>query len=147
MENIQLNFLKGETDKEIKEYLIKENNINFRLLIILDWENDFIEFKINEMIFIPKYIYYNKYNFKELKSILNYNDIDQIINLLEDAYANNKISIIIEDLNIKLLIRKTLDNSKEQEYELRLERKGLDNNDKLECIINEINSKRIITLF
>jgi hypothetical protein len=68
MEEIQIennNIL--ETDEEEREYLINNNNINYRLLIILNYKYETIEFKINEMRFIPKFNYSSKIITKGLK--------------------------------------------------------------------------------
>ena len=75
MEEIQLennNIL--ETDEEEREYLINNNNINYRLLIILNYKYETIEFKINEMRFIPKFNYSSKINHKRFKTMLKLDD-------------------------------------------------------------------------
>ena len=145
MEEIQIennNIL--ETDEEEREYLITNNNINYRLLIILNYKYETIEFKINEMRFIPKFNYSSKINHKRFKTMLKlddkYNNLEQIFNLIDNAYSNNKISIIDEDILIKLIINIPNDKSKDNQSILILKRNELDNNDKLDFIINEINS-------
>ena len=145
MEEIQIennNIL--ETDEEEREYLINNNNINYRLLIILNYKYETIEFKINEMRFIPKFNYSSKINHKRFKTMLKlddkYNNLEQIFNLIDNAYSNNKISIIDEDILIKLIINIPNDKSKDNQSILILKRNELDNNDKLDFIIKEINS-------
>ena len=151
MEEIQIennNIL--ETDEEEREYLINNNNINYRLLIILNYKYETIEFKINEMRFIPKFNYSSKINHKRFKTMLKlddkYNNLEQIFNLIDNAYSNNKISIIDEDILIKLIINIPNDKSKDNQSILILKRNELDNNDKLDFIINEINSIKINNL-
>ena len=91
---------------------------------------------------MPKYIYSNIYNFKEMKSLLKLGDIynnDQIVYFFDDAYSKNKIYINDEDFNIKLIIKLPKENNESNESILILNKKDLDINEKFEMIINEIN--------
>ena len=142
MEDVDLNLEKGETDEEKKEYLISTKYTNYKLLIIINYQKDTIEIKINENIFMPRYIYSNLYNSKEIKSLLKLGDIyntDQIIYFFDDAYSKNKICIKDEDFNIKLVIKIPNEDNKKNESILILNKKDLNINEKFELIINEIN--------
>ena len=146
MEEVEVNHEKGETDEEKKEYLINKDNIDYKLLIIINYEKNTVEFKINQNIFIPKYIYRNKYNFKEIKNILklgdDFNNIEQIIYFLNVAHSNNKIFIEDEDIIIKVKFNISSYNNKEKESVLILNQNDLDNNEKFEFIISEINTMK-----
>ena len=142
MEDVDLNLEKGETDEEKKEYLISTKYTNYKLLIIINYQKETIEIKINENIFMPRYIYSNLYNSKEIKSLLRLGDIyntDQIIYFFDDAYSKNKICIKDGDFNIKLVIQIPNEDNKKNESILILNKKDLNINEKFELIINEIN--------
>ena len=142
----EINLEDGETKPEKKEYIIISNNINYRLLIKLDYQNETCEFKVCEINFIPKYNYIIKYNFQMLKIVLKldldnkYNQLDKLITFFDEMYTNNKIKLIIEYDSIKLIINKSDDNSKDNEVILKLAKENLDINDKFDFIINEINN-------
>ena len=142
MQDVEVNLEKGESDEEKKEYLINTKYTNYKLLIIINYQKETIELKINENSFMPKYIYSNIYNFKEMKSLLKLGDIynnDQIVYFFDDAYSKNKIYINDEDFNIKLIIKLPNENNESNESILILNKKDLDINEKFEMIINEIN--------
>ena len=142
MQDVEVNLEKGESDEEKKEYLINTKYTNYKLLIIINYQKETIELKINENSFMPKYIYSNIYNFKEMKSLLKLGDIynnDQIVYFFNDAYSKNKIYINDEDFNIKLIIKLPNENNESNESILILNKKNLDINEKFEMIINEIN--------
>ena len=142
MQDVEVNLEKGESDEEKKEYLINTKYANYKLLIIINYQKETIELKINENSFMPKYIYSNIYNFKEMKSLLKLGDIynnDQIVYFFDDAYSKNKIYINDEDFNIKLIIKLSKENNESNESILILNKKDLDINEKFEMIINEIN--------
>ncbi len=118
MQDIEVNLEKGESDEEKKEYLINTKYTNYKLLIIINYQKETIEIKINENSFMPKYIYSNIYNFKEMKSLLKLGDIynnDQIVYFFDDAYSKNKIYINDEDFNIKLIIKLQKENNESNE--------------------------------
>ena len=142
MQDVEVNIEKGESDEEKKEYLINTKYTNYKLLIIINYQKETIELKINENSFMPKYIYSNLYNFKEMKSLLKLGDIynnDQIVYFFDDVYSKNKIYINDEDFNIKLVIKIPNEDNKTNESILILNKKDLDINEKFELIINEIN--------
>ena len=142
MQDVEVNIEKGESDEEKKEYLINTKYTNYKLLIIINYQKETIQLKINENSFMPKYIYSNIYNFKEMKSLLKLGDIynnDQIVYFFDDAYSKNKIYIKDEDFNIKLIIKLPNENNESNESILILNKKDLDINEKFEMIINEIN--------
>ena len=118
MQDVEVNIEKGESDEEKKEYLINTKYTNYKLLIIINYQKETIELKINENSFMPKYIYSNIYNFKEMKSLLKLGEIynnDQIVYFFDDAYSKNKILINDEDFNIKLIIKLPKENNESNE--------------------------------
>ena len=72
MENIKLDG--DESEPEQKEYIIKSNNTNYKLLITLNYNFEIYELKVCEINFIPKFNYEIKYNFNDLKVVLKLED-------------------------------------------------------------------------
>ena len=142
IEEIQLEH--GESDPENREYIINSNNINYKLLITLDYQSETYEFKICEINFIPKYNYIAKYNYKMLKIKFKLDDknnqLDKLLNFFDDMHSNNKLKLINDYDSIKLIINTSSDTSEDNETLLKLEKKLLDVNDKFDFIINEINN-------
>ena len=133
-------------DKDIslkKEYILKEKNISYKLIIYID--SLFIHFKINEFNNIPLYNYQNKYNYDSIINILHldnkiYNNLKTIFKLIDQAYLNKNITMNLDNntkiyLNIILFI-----NNQHNKYLLVLNKVKLEINEKFEIIINEINN-------
>ena len=142
MENIQLDG--GESEPEQKEYIIKSNNTNYKLLITLNYNFEIYELKVCEINFIPKFNYEIKYNFNDLKVVLKledkYDHLESLMNFFDEMYTKNKIKLIHEDDSVLLIINSSKDTSKDNELKLKLEKKSLNVNDKFDFIINEINN-------
>ena len=142
MENIKLDG--GESEPEQKEYIIKSNNTNYKLLIKLNYNFEIYELKVCEINFIPKFNYEIKYNFNDLKVVLKledkYDHLESLMNFFDEMYTKNKIKLIHEDDSVLLIINSSKDTSKDNELKLKLEKKSLNVNDKFDFIINEINN-------
>lgn len=142
MENIKLDG--GESEPEQKEYIIKSNNTNYKLLITLNYNFEIYELKVCEINFIPKFNYEIKYNFNDLKVVLKledkYDHLESLMNFFDEMYTKNKIKLIHEDDSVLLIINSSKDTSKDNELKLKLEKKSLNVNDKFDFIINEINN-------
>ena len=142
MENIKLDG--GESEPEQKEYIIKSNNTNYKLLITLNYNFEIYELKVCEINFIPKFNYEIKYNFYDLKVVLKledkYDHLESLMNFFDEMYTKNKIKLIHEDDSVLLIINSSKDTSKDNELKLKLEKKSLNVNDKFDFIINEINN-------
>ena len=152
MENrppIKYNFDIGETDKgenesqQQKDYIIKTNDICYKLIVKKDSEN--IEFKINKLDKLNLFYYYNKYSLEKINDYLKidistYNNLSKIMKLIDNSYSNNQIHIDIDNYNNSKLII-ILDNeiSKNFKSTLNMTKKELGINEKFEIIINEIN--------
>ena len=125
-------------------YIIKLNDINYKLIISKDIE--FLTFRIELTNISYKHYYDKKYDLQEIISIFKLDlkincKFDQIIEFINDAYLNNKISIDISSKNkIKLIIK--LKNNKNKDYEsiLVLDKREYKINEKFDIIINEIDS-------
>ena len=146
-----INYQTSETnnDNEVniqKEFLFKTDNLSYKLKIYSN--NKYINFKIEKSDDIMLYCYYNKYDHKTIINILKLNDIlydnfEKIIELINDAYLNKKISIFKKndesiDLRIELPI-----GFKVYNCSLILNRKELEIKQKLEVIMNEIRNINI----
>ena len=142
MENIKLDG--DESEPEQKEYIIKSNNTNYKLLITLNYNFEIYELKVCEINFIPKFNYEIKYNFNDLKVVLKledkYDHLESLMNFFDEMYTKNKIKLIHEDDSVLLIINSSKDTSKDNELKLKLEKKSLNVNDKFDFIINEINN-------
>ena len=96
----------------IKEYILKINDIQHKLIIKMSGE--VLNFEINELNKVVLYNYINKYNYKDLIHIFKlnkelYNNINKILDLIDDAFSHDKISLSYNNkdeiiLNIKLPI-------------------------------------------
>jgi len=146
---IQYNFDKGETDEkenekqQVKDYIIKSNNICYKLIVKKDSEN--IEFKINKLDKLNLYYYYNKYSLEKIIDYLKidistFNNLSKIMKVIDNSYLNNKIYVDIDDYNNSKLII-ILDNEISKNYKstFNLIKKELLINEKFEIIINEVN--------
>ena len=148
-----LNYPTSETDNnnEVniqKEFLIKTDNITYKLKI--DSNNKYISFKIEKSDDIMLYFYYNKYEYKTIVNILKLNELlydnfEKIIELMNEAYLNEKISIMNNgndndsiDLRIDLPI-----GFKVYNCSLILKRKELEIKQKLEVIMNQVRNFNI----
>ena len=150
-ESAPLNYPTSETDNnnEVniqKEFLIKADNITYKLKI--DSNNKYISFKIEKSDDIMLYFYYNKYEYKTIVNILKLNELlydnfEKIIELMNEAYLNEKISIHNNDNNsIDLRIDIPI-GFKVYNCSLILKRKELEIKQKLEVIMNQVRNFNI----
>jgi len=156
MENqppIQMSFLEGESNEEEikeeikeekeKEYTFEINNIKYKLILVKDSQN--IEFKLYNINNLSIYYYCSKYSFTKIIDIMKlkndlYNNLKKIIQIIDNAYLYNKISLSFENNDyIKLIIK--LSNKKSKEYDsiFILNKKKIKIEEKFEKIINEIS--------
>lgn len=99
--------LKKNEILEEKIYEVEINNNKYELLISRDCQ--YINFKINQKENINIFYYINKYNYMQMIEILNinntlYEDLKKIMELINDAYINKKISIDF-DTNNNIIIK------------------------------------------
>ena len=122
-----------------KEYLLNIKDNEYKLLINI--ENQFVIFKIEQLNNLSLYYYKKKYELKQINDILNIdNKIDnfsEIIELFDKAYLNKKLSINVNNKNINLNIKLQI-SSKEYESIIILNKKEKHINDGFEIIINEL---------
>ena len=126
-----------------KEFLIKTDNISYKLKIYSN--NKYMIFKIEKSNDLMLYYYYNNYEHNQIINILKLNDklydnFEKIIELINDANLNKKISIFKKndesiDLRIELPI-----GFKVYNCSLILKRKEFEINEKFEVIMNGVRN-------
>ena len=141
----------SNNDSEVnikKEFLLKTDNISYKLKIYSS--NKYINFKIEKLDDLILYYYYNNYEHHKIVNILKlnemlYDNFEKIIELINEAYLNEKISIMNNgndndsiDLRIDLPI-----GFKVYNCSLILKRKEFGINEKLELIMNEVHNVNI----
>ena len=140
---IDFNELENDNENKIvkKEYNIEINNEKYNLMIIID--NKLINlkiYKLNNMEFI---YYENKFTLKKINNILYMNsnicnNLEEVIDLIDSAYNNNKIIIYLNNDNIMNIKIKYPIAFKERECIIKLNKKEKEINDKFKMILNEI---------
>ena len=132
-------------DKEemIKEYILKIKDIALKLIIKMNGE--VLNFEINELNKVVLYNYINKYNYKDLIHIFKlnnelYNNTNKILDLIDDAYSRNKISVSYNNKNEIILKIKLPIVFKEYDCLLFLKKKELGINKKFDIILDELIS-------
>ena len=122
------------------EYLFNIEDNEYKLHI--NKENQYIFFKIEQSNNISLYNYQNKYELKQINDILNLNNkidnFDEIRELFDKSYLNNKLSININDNNINIKIKFPI-LYKEYESIITLNKEEKNINNKFEIIINELS--------
>ena len=135
----QNEYFKYKEMENKNEYLMNDNK--YKLLVYI--EDKYIIFNINKLDNISLYYYQNKFELKEIINILKlnnnlYDNLEEIKELINEAYLNNKLSIYNENNEINLKFKLPIGFNKEYEYSIKLNKKELNINEKLEIIINEI---------
>ena len=141
---IKFEIIEGESQEiiEEKEYILTNDNISYKLKIIKD--SEYIEFKINNInnnILLFKYCC--KYKILKIIDILGLDieSYDKIMEIINDAYTNNKIQINQRSKEcVKLTIQLINKALKDNKSILTLNKTELNDNEKFELIINEINA-------
>ncbi len=130
-------FINKETENK-NEYIINENE--YKLCVYI--EDKYIIFNIYKLDDISLYYYQNKFELKEIINILNlnnnlYDNLEKIKELVNEAYLNKKLLIYNGNKEINLKIKLPI-GFKEYECSIKLNKKELNINEKLELILNEI---------
>ena len=143
--------------KEIIEYITPELNeilvkkeYNFKIdkkayQFIMSIDDVYIYFMIKQLRDIKFCIYDNKYDKSQIIKLLKlnvffYNDLKKIIELLDQAYLYKKIAIIFDERNDNFHINIILPiGFQEYNSKIILKKRELDNNQKFDFILNEIN--------
>ena len=134
---------------EKKEYMLDVNNSSYQLIIMRD--NEYLDIELNEL-YNNKIltIYINKFSFDDLIDIskLNmYDNLENILELINDVYLNNKISLISNNENMNLIIKYPI-GFREHEFTLTLNKKQFEINNDFNILFNKIklfkkNKKKI----
>ena len=128
-----------ENINEKKEYTINDNNVSYKLIITRDKEYLNFELKNEDIEF---FYYHQKFNYNDLNKIIKvniYDNLEKILEVINEAYAHNKISLLPENKNIKIIIKHPI-GYKEYEFPLTLKQKEFGINEKFTSLFNEINS-------
>ena len=144
---ITISTAKEEINDKItkKEIILKFNNFEYKLIISSD--NNYLYFKIEHIYEIIFYSYQTKY---DLKTILNtlmlnnilYDNFEKIVELINDAYINNKLFIKdIDKSKIELIIKLPI-GYKEYDCSLILNKEALDINKKFEIILKQLGNNK-----
>ena len=133
---------------EKKEYPLKINNIEYKLTILYNERE--ITFQIDNNKNILLFNYRKLYHFKDLISILNlsfeiYNETGKIVELIDEAYNNDKLKLKFDDKNnnILLIIRiENLQRNQEKYYTIKINKNKYNINEKFDIIIKELGNLR-----
>jgi len=136
-DNYILNKIKND-----EGYDLKLNNTSYNLLIYND--DNYIYFNLfekNEILF-----YSNKYDLKSITQLLklspnNYNDLNKIKILFNEAYNNDKISLTINNNNINAIIKILYKNNNDYEEiicKIELNKDNLGINEKTEFLLKNL---------
>ena len=126
-----------------KEYILKLNNDDYSLRIEIDKVYiSFIVTKLNDSV---EYNYRNKYDLNSIvnKLVLNPNkhsNLNIILNIIDQVYSKNKISLSeVDDNTIKILIKFNI-IFEEVTHELTLYKIYMNTDDKYNLLYNEIKT-------
>ena len=143
-----LNSLDNCLEKNIKiqdkEYILKIANVEYKLIVSYDINNIF--FKIERKNELLLYNYENKYNYKDIVSILKlpseiYNEINKVVEVLDKAYENKKLVLKFDENNINMiLIVKLSIGFQEIDCPLQIRKKYYDINEKFDVILGELKT-------
>ena len=144
---ITISTAKEEINDKItkKELILKFNNFEYKLIISSD--DNYLYFKIEHIIEIIFYSYQTKYDLKTILNILMLNNIlydnfEKIVELINDAYINNKLFIKdIDKSKIELIIKLPI-GYKEYDCSLILNKEALDINKKFEIILKQLENSK-----
>ena len=126
-----------------KEYNFKNDKKAYQFIMSID--DVYIYFMIKQLRDIKFCIYDNKYDKSQIIKLLKlnvffYNDLKKIIELLDQAYLYKKIAIIFDERNDNFHINIILPiGFQEYNSKIILKKRELDNNQKFDFILNEIN--------
>ena len=143
-----LNFFEKDNKNQIKEYILKINNVEYKLKISYDINNIF--FKIERKNELSLYNYENIYNYNDMVSILKlppeiYNESNKVANVLDKAYENKKLILKFDEDNINIiLIVKLSIGFQEIDCPLQIRKKYYDLNEKFNIILGELQSLKQI---
>ena len=139
-----LNSFDKDIKNQIKEYILKMNNAEYKLKISYDTNNIFL--KIERKNELSLYNYENKYNYNDIVSILKlpseiYNESNKVADVLDKAYENKKLFLKFDEDNINiLLIVKLSIGFQEFDCPLQIIKKYYDINEIFNIILGELKS-------
>ena len=139
-----LNSFDKDIKNQIKEYILKMNNAEYKLKISYDTNNIFL--KIERKNELSLYNYENKYNYNDIVSILKlpseiYNESNKVADVLDKAYENKKLFLKFDEDNINiLLIVKLSIGFQEIDCPLQIRKKYYDINEIFNIILVELKS-------
>ena len=133
-----------ETEKNYdrKEYQISSDNSLFSLIVEID--NNYIQFTAQELNIITNCIFKNKYELSHIVTKLNlvqnkYTSLSKLLRFVDKAFSKNKISIKQKSENELYLIFEVPVDFEEEKYGLTLKKKLLDDKEILSILIEQIN--------
>ena len=135
--------LKEEKIIEKKEYALKFNNKDYKLVISRN--NKFINFTISLSDDILLFNYENKFDFNNISKNLCLNpnifkNLESVMELINDCFNKQKINLNFDRNNNMNLSIKFIQGFKEYEYMISLNKKKLSTNEIIEIILTELKT-------